>query len=231
MNMVTEAVKKNLDLTVNKPLKLAVYEAFKKTIILGEIPAGERINEKEFSEVMNISRTPIRYALRTLTDEQLVEHIQGVGVLVKGITLKDAHEIYDIRKSLDTLAIITAMKRMSEEEFDELEALLSYGEQLNQQNRVDEVLQNFSDFNSFIYEKSQMLRLKEIVTELQAYLIYFRDIAIRSKERRDQALHEHWLIFRSMCLKDEERIQLIVHEHLDRSLSFIIKEMERRKIG
>ncbi len=47
MNPTVEAVKRNLDLTSSKPLKICTYEAFKKTIILGDIPAGERINEKE----------------------------------------------------------------------------------------------------------------------------------------------------------------------------------------
>lgn len=231
MNPTVEAVKRNLDLTSSKPLKICTYEAFKKTIILGgDIPAGERINEKEFSEQLNISRTPIRFALQELVKEQLVEHIPMVGIVVKGISMKDAYEIYDIRKSLDTLATIKAMELMTPEDFDELEALLLEGEQYNKNNQVDDLLQNFSDFNSFIYTKSQMLRLKKIVTDLHAYLIYFRDIAIRASERRSIALEEHWLIFRGMKTKNIDQITLLTHEHLNRSLQFILKEMERRQI-
>ena len=95
MSAIIQAVKKNLDITQNKPLKISLYEAFRKTIILGEIPAGTRINEKEFSTELNISRTPIRYALNELTKEHLVEHIPKIGVIVKGISIKDAHEIYE----------------------------------------------------------------------------------------------------------------------------------------
>ena len=216
MNPTVEAVKRNLDLTSSKPLKICTYEAFKKTIILGDIPAGERINEKEFSEQLNISRTPIRFALQELVKEQLVEHIPMVGIVVKGISMKDAYEIYDIRKSLDTLATIKAMELMTPEDFDELEALLLEGEQYNKNNQVDDLLQNFSDFNSFIYTKSQMLRLKKI--------------AIRASERRSIALEEHWLIFRGMKTKNIDQITLLTHEHLNRSLQFILKEMERRQI-
>ncbi|MGX7163473.1 GntR family transcriptional regulator [Enterococcus massiliensis] len=230
MNPTIEAVKKNLDLSQNKPLKVLVYEAFRKTIILGDIPAGERINEKEFSDVLNISRTPIRFALQKLTEEQLVEHIPKIGILVKGISIKDAHEIYDIRKSLDTLATIKAMELMTDADFDELKALLERGEAFNREDKVDDLLANFSEFNSFIYQKSQMLRLKEIVTELQAYLVYFRDIAIRASARRSKALEEHWLIYRGMRTNNIDQITLITHEHLDHSLQFIIKEMERHQI-
>ena len=231
MSAIIEAVKRNLDIHQNKPLKISLYEAFRKTIILGEIPAGTRINEKEFSTALNISRTPIRYALSELTKELLVEHIPKIGIIVRGISVKDAYEIYDIRKALDTLATIQAMKIMTAQEFQELEALLNECERLNEANEVDAVLANFTQFNDFIYEKSQMVRLRDIVTELRTYLIYFRDLSIRSSERRSEALAEHWLIFRGMRNNDREQITLITHEHLDRSLQFILNEMERLKIG
>jgi len=227
---IVSAIKCNLDLTQNKPLKVAVYEALRKTIILGDIPAGKRINEKELSEELNFSRTPIRFALQKLVKEQLVEHVPRIGIVVKGISIKDAYEIYDIRKALDTLATIRAMERMDEQDFAELEQLLERGEYYNKTDQVDNLLQNFSDFNEFIYEKSQMLRLKEIVTNLQTYLVYFRDISIRASARRSLALNEHWLIYRGMKNQDVEQITLITHEHIDRSLQFILKEMERRKI-
>lgn len=231
MNDIFEAVKLNLDVSQNRSLKESVYQAFRKTIILGDIPAGVRINEMEFADVLNISRTPIRYALKKLTEENLVEHVPRIGMMVKGIRIKDAYEIYDIRKALDTLATIKAMDNMTEEDFRQLEALLEYGEQLNAEDKVDEVLQNFSDFNAFIYDKSEMLRLREIVTELQTYLVYFRDVAIRSSARRSIALEEHWLILKGMKNNDVPLITMMVHDHLNRSLEFILVEMERRSLA
>ena len=211
MSAIIEAVKRNLDITQNKPLKISLYEAFRKTIILGQIPAGTRINEKEFSTALNISRTPIRYALTELTKELLVEHIPKIGIIVKGISIKDALEIYDIRKALDTLATIKAMTLMTPEDFQELQAILEECEQLN-------------------YAKSQMTRLRDIVSELRTYVIYFRDLSIRSSQRRSAALEEHWLIYRGMCNHDIDQITLITHEHLDRSLRFILKQMEKLHI-
>lgn len=122
MSSIIDAVKKNLDFSQNKTLKILLYEAFRKTIILGEIPAGTRINEKEFSEILNISRTPIRYALKQLTTEKLVTYVPKIGVVVKGISTKDAHEIYDIRKSLDTLAAIKAMDQMTTDDFKKMKS-------------------------------------------------------------------------------------------------------------
>lgn len=123
MNQVVSAVKKNLDLSQNRPIKEAIYEALRKTILLGEIPSGERINEKNLSENLNISRTPIRYALERLDEEDLVERKTGVGVLVKGISINDAYEIFDIRKELDVLATRKAMRLMTPEQFNQMRTL------------------------------------------------------------------------------------------------------------
>ena len=119
---------------------------------------------------------------------------------------------------------------MTKEDFKELNDILEECERLNNEDKVDEVLANFTTFNDFIYEKCQMTRLKEIVFELRTYVIYFRDLSIRSSERRTKALEEHRLIYRGMLNNDVEQITLITHEHLDRSLQFILKQMEKLHI-
>ena len=230
MQSTVEAVKANLDINSNQTLKVSVYQAFKRTIILGEIPAGERINESVFSDELNISRTPIRYALEQLLKEQLVEHVPGLGMIVRGVSIKDAYEIYDIRKSLDTLAFTKAMDLMTKEEFDAVEQHLNSGDVIFTESRVDDLINNFSDFNAFIYEKSQMRRLPKIIDDLQAYLVYFRELSIRNENRSKEALEEHFLILRGMRNKDTDAITLLIHEHNDRSLKFIIQEMEKRNI-
>lgn len=230
MNSIVEAVKANLDINSSQTLKVSVYQAFKRTIILGEIPAGERINESVFSEELNISRTPIRYALEQLQKEQLVDHVPGMGMIVRGISLKDAYEIFDIRKALDTLAFTKAMYLMTDEEFDEIENHLRNGGEIPHQSQVDDLINNFSDFNAYIYEKSQMKRLPKIIDELHAYLVYFREMSIRDEVRSKEALEEHFLILRGMRNKDAEGIKMLIHEHTDRSLNFIINEMEKRNI-
>lgn len=234
MDSTVEAVKANLDINSNQTLKVSVYHAFKRTIILGEIPAGERINESVFSEEMNISRTPIRYALEQLLKEELVEHVPGIGMIVRGISIKDAYEIYDIRKALDTLAFTKAMHLMTEEDFDELERHLQSGDSIQTKesdDRINNLINNFSGFNAYVYEKSQMRRLPKIIDELQAYLVYFRELSIRSEVRSKIALEEHFLILRGMRKKDVETMTMLIHEHLDHSLKFIIEDMENRNIG
>ena len=82
-----------INLSQNRPLNDMVYEGLRKAIIQGVIPVGERLNEKVLSDYMNISRTPIRNAIKQLTEEDLVEYIPKYGVVVKRVTIEDAEEI------------------------------------------------------------------------------------------------------------------------------------------
>ena len=124
MDEYIKEVIKLADLSQNKPLNEIVFEGLRIAIIKGIIPVGERINESVYAEKMNISRTPVREALRRIQEEGLVEYVPHYGVVVKKITIEDAVEIYQIRKALDILATQNAMKIMTEEQFDEMKALL-----------------------------------------------------------------------------------------------------------
>jgi len=225
MDSVAQAVAKNMDLSQNLPLKEQVLTAFRKTIILGDIPAGTRINEKQVAEELNVSRTPIRYALERLAVEALVTRTPGSSTIVRGVTIKDAYEIFDIRKELDVLATRKAMARMTDDDFVELRKLLEQTERDLNQAPDTTVVSYFTDFNQFIYQHCDMPHLVRTIFRLQTYLVYFRDISIMPPERRALALQEHWRIYQAMVNHDEVQINLIIREHLGQSLQFIIKEM------
>lgn len=217
------------DMAQYKPLNEIVFDGIRKAIIKGRIPVGEKINEKEYAQRMNISRTPIRDALRRLEKEGLVEYIPRYGVIVKKISIEDAKEIYKIRVALDILATTSAMSLMTEEQFGQMEDLLNKTEETNKRNDVEKVTGFFSSFNKMIYDFSEMPRLTSIVIKLQEYLVRFRDISMRGEARRRKALDEHWMIYRAMRNRDENQVELITKEHLAYSEKYIIKEMERQE--
>ena len=120
-----------LDMTRNAPLKDVVYDAFRQAITSGRIPAGTIINEKQLSQALHISRTPIRSALDQLATEQLVERKTGSGITVLGVSVHDAEETFEIRVVLETLAATKAARNMTEADFEEMRLLLEDGQRLN----------------------------------------------------------------------------------------------------
>lgn len=215
------------DLKQNKPLNEIVYEGLRNAIIQGYIPVGERINESIYSQKMNISRTPVREALRRIQEEGLVEYVPRLGVVVKKITIDDTKEIYQIRMALDILATTNAMKKMTEEQFEEMNALLEETQKANDVGEVQKVIDLSRDFNDMIYEFAEMPRLESIVHKLREYLVRFRDMSLKGQERREKALKEHWLIYKNMRNHNYEAIELIIQEHLEYSEGFIYEAMRK----
>lgn len=67
-----------------------------------------------------------------------------------------------------------------------------------------------------------MLRLLNIVNQLQLYYIYFRHISINGEHRRNLALQTTWLLYRGMLLQEHDQIKLLTREHLETSLHYIL---------
>jgi len=215
----------NTNFNQNKPIREVVYESLRKTIISGEIPVGERIIEKEYAERLNISRTPVREALRALEMEELVEYVPKVGVIVKRITMEDVYEIYKIRQHLEVLAAINAMDNITKSEIVEIEELLSLTERKNEEGDVKEVIKLFGVFNQKIYEASRMKRLTSMISKLNEYLQRFRNISISDNARRESALRDHREILKAIVEKDKTNIEAIIKEHLEDSIKVVASEI------
>lgn len=216
-----------INLSQNKPLNDIIYEGLRKAIIQGIIPVGERLNEMVYSDYMNISRTPIRNAIKLLTEEGLLEYIPKYGVVVKRVTVEDAEEIYQIRVALELIATIAAMERMTEENHLEMQELLKKTELANERGDVQQVIKYSSEFNSIIYRFSRMQRLEAVVSKMQEYVIRFRNISLYDDDRRARVLQEHEIIYRGLQSKDKELLTLIVTEHIGRSKEFVINGIRR----
>jgi len=216
-----------IDLSQNKPLNEIIYDGLRTAIIRGVIPTGARINEKFYAELLNVSRTPIREALRRIQTEEIVEYIPNYGIVVRQFSVEDVEEIYRLRIALDILAAENAMKMMTKENFANMEDLLDRTDEAQNKNDVRLVIDLSRDFNSLIYEYARMPRLAVIQNRLRDYLQRFRDISLTADERRVRALSEHRLIFECLKASDHEQLKKVITEHLARSEEFILIELRK----
>ena len=98
------------------------YDTLKRRILDNQLPPGAMLSEVALAQKLNMSRTPIREALKMLMRDDLVEIRDGVGTFVKSATQKDIEDAYAVRQALEVLAARTAIGAFSSEELDALEA-------------------------------------------------------------------------------------------------------------
>lgn len=215
----------NTDLSQNRPIKEVVYESLRKTLIESKIPIGERFIEKEYSDRLNISRTPVRESLKQLESEGLVKYIPRTGVVVNRITKEDVIEIYKIRSHMEFLVATEAMKHIQQSDADKIYKLLDQTEIVNKENNLEEVVRLFSLFNTELYALSKMKILPNIISTLNNYLHKFRKISIADKTRREKAIVEHREITKAIVNKDRDLAEVIIKKHLYDSLDVVLLEI------
>jgi len=88
-----------------KTLKEEIIEYLRRRIITNELKPGDRIVELDIAKKYDISRGPVREAVRLLEDEGLLEYKKNIGCVVKVLSKKELKEMYLILSSLEKLAL------------------------------------------------------------------------------------------------------------------------------
>ncbi|MGZ8648083.1 MAG: GntR family transcriptional regulator [Solirubrobacteraceae bacterium] len=95
-------------------------EAIQTRIIAGDIPAGARLRQEQLAAEYQLSRTPIREALRKLQAEGTVELVPHQGAVVRGTTARDLREGYEVRAELEGMAAALAATWTTDEHLSQL---------------------------------------------------------------------------------------------------------------
>ncbi|BAU09848.1 hypothetical protein LEP3755_03230 [Leptolyngbya sp. NIES-3755] len=104
------------------------YEMLRTAILSGELAAGSRLIETQLAEQLQVSRTPIREALRLLQRDHLVT-VDGQGAMrVALLSIEDAIQLYDCRIALEQLSISAACRMATPEQIEQIEATLQQAE-------------------------------------------------------------------------------------------------------
>lgn len=209
-----------------KTIRDIVYECLRTKIVEGNIKPGERIIEKDFAELMNISRTPVREALRKLESEGFVQCIPRKGALVSEFSIKDILEIYAIRQALEELAIKSCIQNITEEEINKLVQLTEEMDLCDKKGDIETVFEVCKKFNDTILTASKMPKLKSLIDTLQEHLVKFRRITMSKPARRKEAISEHKEILKAVIDRDEERAERLVGEHLEASQKVFLKSFK-----
>jgi DNA-binding GntR family transcriptional regulator len=93
----------------------------RRSIILGHLRPGARLNLEELAGKYRSSVTPVREALQMLTQEGLVTSKPHSGFYVAQVTLKQLHDMLELREILEVAAVERATGRITEGQLEELE--------------------------------------------------------------------------------------------------------------
>jgi DNA-binding GntR family transcriptional regulator len=198
------------------PVRNDVYTYLRNAILEEKLKPGDRVVERKIAEDLQVSRTPIREAIRKLEQEGLLNHSPQRGVVVTSLTTRDVWELYTIRAVLEGLAARLAAERISPEEMNQLEVYFSgMGKALgNNTNQLDEL---HGDFHRQIVKAAQSPRLEQMVKSMADHAIMFTRIGYGAPGRRREALDEHRALLNAIKNGHVEQAEQIARKHIERS--------------
>ena len=116
-----------------------VFQELKKRIIADDYKAGFQLRQDQLATEMGTSRIPVREALLRLEGEGLIEIIPHKGGVVKGLSLAEASELFNLRILIECNLLKKSLKNMKDSDFDEAErALLKFDEVVLNTNNIDQ---------------------------------------------------------------------------------------------
>ncbi len=108
----------------NKILRDRVADAIRHAIVQGTLRPGQRVIERELADELQVSRLPIREAIRMLEHEGLIISVPRKGTFIVEITDNDIVEIFSLRAALEGLAARLVTQRASQAEIASLQRLV-----------------------------------------------------------------------------------------------------------
>jgi len=191
-----------------KSLKSSVVEYLRERIFLEDYVGGDRIVESKVADDLDISRAPVREALKELENEGLVETIPRKGTFIVEFSQEEFQELFDIRVMLEerVFRILIKNNLLSEEDFDYLHKLVDEMVEIacsdkNDNKKLAEVNKRDIEFHSFLWCKSKSKWTNRLLTTLYYQLQLAMLIDAKKEENLREASLKHKDILR--CLKNE----------------------------
>lgn len=211
----THRVTDNEDKTLSGRTTAALREA----IVKGVISPGEKLNEPKLAEQFEVSRGPLREAVRRLVAMRLVRHVPHVGATVITLDLSSIMELYDVREVLEGKAAYLAAQNMSDTEIERLKELLEIHRQ-HCANNAGEYMQAEGDFDfhyQIIKGSGNEMLTHQLCHELYHLIRMFRFQTSRFKARSNRALIEHEQLIYAIEQRDPQLSEMLMRRHIARA--------------
>jgi len=208
----------------NGPLFDQVYDILWQRIIAGEITHGTRLSDLDWSKKLNVSRTPVREAMRKLQQDGILVQLDRGGCEIRRMSPNDLRSLYRCRAVLESLAVREAMAAFSEAEAKKLADLIDETQVALDGEEFERAFTLNTRFHNIILEMSNNAYLKHLLTDLRRMILFARSSLMVAAHQSEisggyaEHLHrvqvDHREILEAMVARDADRAAARMQEHL-----------------
>lgn len=201
-----------------------IYTTLLDRIVKSEYSENQWLREEAIAGEFGVSRSPVRRALRLLHQDGMVDLVPKRGARLFPFTADDIEDIYEIRKTLESLALRVGIHNLS------IQRLLSLRTQIQGLREVDDPEAHTrldGVLHSYLIEASGRRRLVSMLNELYRLSQSLREIGLRDKDNRLATIAEHSGIIDALTVRDLEQATTLLVRHIENSKTRLLMDVGR----
>lgn len=222
----------------NKPVALTdwTYKYLREQLLNMELQPGEQVRVEDYTDKLEISRTPVREAFLRLASEGLIKVLPRVGYFVTEISEKDIREVCEVREIVESEAVRKAAETLSDEDLELLRGILTETKQAITDNDLTLYLQYEIKFHEFLHKNFHNARLLDFMNSLDNVIYRGRVLSIQNPSTLENTPKEHEKILEALIERNGDLAAHYMREHLrnisDRLVDLLnIQEKSRKEVN
>ncbi|HEY9654867.1 MAG TPA: GntR family transcriptional regulator [Crinalium sp.] len=207
------------------------YQTLRAAILSGELSAGDRLVETQLAASLEVSRTPIREAIRQLQRENLVTTDPHGALRVAMLSVTDAAHLYDCRIALEQVSVAEACRHATPAQLEQLDLVIQQAEKATEQTTHQltnyQLLHMDYQFHRLLAESADNPWLVSLLDQVFDKMMLLR---LRTMQHNPHVLEirsEHRSIYQAVSDRNPTAAVKALQDHLLASKQRVIQEIKQ----
>lgn len=202
-------------------------DILRQAIIDQRFLPGEHLVERELCELLGVSRTSVREALRHLESESLIRMVPHKGPVVASLSFEDAKNIYEVRAALEGLAGELFAKKATQDMIDRLCTIATDMKQAAGDPDPLRVLETKSRFYAVLFEGAQNDTCAQMIQSLNTRVWILRRMSLVSPGRNTSMMTEVDRITDAAKARNPEEMRAACMAHVESASRIVLPRLQK----
>ncbi len=213
-------------------LTSAVADKLRDQIIRGEIPEGSQLRQDAIASQYQVSRIPVREALRQLDAEGLIAIVPNRGAVVPALSPDDVEELFSIRALLEPEVLKLSIPLLIEDDFSEADVVLrKYVSELRRDDHVSAWGRLNWQFHSILYSRANQPRFMAIIRNVNNSGERYTRLQLYLTHGMKRANEEHHQILDLCRQRDVPAACRLLRQHIRYAGESLKQALERKRMA